>query len=76
MPLFQRCIAVGGFLGFAVGGTVGLIVGLHVYAATAWFAVFELGIPTAVVGVLAGCVAAVIETGSADQARWPPFRLN
>jgi hypothetical protein len=45
------------------GAITGLVVGLHVHAATAWFAVFELGVPAAVagaaVGFSLGCAMAV-----------------
>jgi ABC-type uncharacterized transport system permease subunit len=51
---------VGAILAGSIGAVVGLIVGLNVYAATAWFAVFELGIPAAVVGGLLGFVAGTI----------------
>jgi hypothetical protein len=45
------------------GAIIGLVVGLHVYAATAWAAMFELGIPAVVaggtIGLLLGCVIGV-----------------
>ena len=44
--------------GAIVGGLVGLGIGLHVYAPTAWFAVFEVGMPVAVAGGCVGLVAA------------------
>jgi ABC-type uncharacterized transport system permease subunit len=43
-----------------IGGIVGLFVGLSVQAATAWFAVFELGVPAALAGGVVGLVAALI----------------
>jgi hypothetical protein len=42
-----------------VGAIAGLIVGLFVYAPTAWFAAIEIGLPAAVVGALVGTVAAL-----------------
>jgi hypothetical protein len=45
-----------------IGAVVGLIVGLRVHPATAWFAVFELGIPAAIVGVVVGGAAGAIAT--------------
>jgi hypothetical protein len=54
MPLLGRFVLAGMVLAGGVGGLVGLIVGLRVYPATAWFAVFELGVPAAVVGALLG----------------------
>ncbi len=57
------CALVGMMLAGGVGAIVGLVVGLHVYAATAWAAMFEVGIPAAVaggtVGLLLGWVIAV-----------------
>jgi hypothetical protein len=43
-----------------IGGVVGLVVGLFTYPATAWFAIFELGIPAATAGGLIGLVSGVI----------------
>jgi len=59
-----------------VGAVVGLIVGLRVRPATAWFAVFELGIPAAIVGAVVGCAAGVIATafGRPDLEVPPPPR--
>jgi hypothetical protein len=39
------------------GASLALTVGLHVYAATAWFAMFELGAPEAIAGGLIGLLA-------------------
>jgi len=36
---------------------VGLVVGLNAYPPTAWFAVLEVGIPSAIVGGMLGLVA-------------------
>lgn len=38
----------------SLGAIIGLVVGLHVYAATAWAAMFELGVPAAVLGAAGG----------------------
>jgi hypothetical protein len=43
-----------------IGGITGLIVGLFVYAPTAWFAAFELGIPAFLAGGAAGLLAGTI----------------
>jgi hypothetical protein len=37
-----------------LGGVVGLLIGLSVYPPTAWFAVLEIGIPSALLGFVAG----------------------
>jgi fructose-specific phosphotransferase system IIC component len=47
-----------------IGAVVGLIIGLRVYAPTAPFAVFELGLPAAILGGLVGLVAGAIVTAS------------
>lgn len=59
LPVFFRCVAIGTLLAGAVGGVVGLVLGLYAYWPTAWFAVFELGVPSAVLGALIGAVAGV-----------------
>jgi deazaflavin-dependent oxidoreductase (nitroreductase family) len=59
-PLLGQCATVGVVVGLVLGGVAGLIIGLVVHAATAWFAVFELGVPAGIAGGLVGCVAALI----------------
>jgi hypothetical protein len=46
-----------------VGGIAGLVVGLFAYAPTAWFAVIELGLPSAVLGGFLGLITGAIATG-------------
>jgi len=43
-----------------VGAVVGLVIGFRVHPATALFAMFELGLPAAVVGMLGGALAGAI----------------
>jgi len=43
-----------------VGGVVGLVVGLRVNPSTAWFAIFELGIPSSILGGLVGLAGGAI----------------
>lgn len=54
MPL--RYTWVGMALAGAVGAIAGLVIGLHVHADTAWFAMFEVGVPAAIVGGAVGCL--------------------
>jgi hypothetical protein len=49
-----------------IGALAGLILGLDANPATAWFAIFELGIPAFIAGGLVGCIGALIVTA----ARW------
>jgi hypothetical protein len=60
MSLPERWAIVGAVSAGVVGAIVGLIVGLSVYAPTAWFAVFELGVPAGMAGAVVGFVAALI----------------
>jgi hypothetical protein len=57
-----RWTTVGAALAGLVGGVAGLVIGLLVYPPTAWFAVFELGIPASIVGGLVGLVRGAIAT--------------
>ena len=54
MPL-RYAIACGAVLG-TCGGAAGLVVGLRVHPATAWFAIIELGTPAGLLGGLLGLV--------------------
>jgi len=65
-----RGAAVAGLL----GAVAGLIVGLFVHPATAWFAAFELGLPAAILGALVGCAAGAVVTafGRTDLEAPPP----
>ncbi len=56
LPQPVRFLLVGAIVGGVVGGVTGLAVGLVAYAPTAWFAVFEAGVPASVVGGLLGLV--------------------
>ena len=56
LPLVPRCAVSGSLIGAFAGGLVGLILGIRSNLATAWFAVFELGLPGGVCGGLIGAV--------------------
>jgi flagellar biosynthesis protein FliR len=60
LPLILRWAAIGAVSAAVIGGIVGLIVGLLVRPATAWFAVFELGIPASILGGLVGLACGAI----------------
>lgn len=61
-PLPARCAIAGAASVGVIGAIVGLVVGLLAYPPTAWFAVFELGVPAAIAGGVVGLVAALIVT--------------
>ena len=74
-PVGRRWGAAGAAAGGLLGAVVGLIVGLHAHPATAWFAVFEVGIPAAVVGGIIGLAAGAIASAfrrTAPGALEPP----
>jgi hypothetical protein len=50
----MRGAATGAVVAGVVGGIAGLILGLVAHPPTAWFAVFELGVPAAILGSLVG----------------------
>ena len=49
-----RWAVIGAVVAGVVGCVAGLLVGLAVHPPTAWFAVFELGIPASALGALIG----------------------
>jgi len=53
-PLPLRYAALGTVTVGLLGSLVGLVVGLHVYAPTAWAATFEIGSPSALLGLVLG----------------------
>jgi hypothetical protein len=58
--LMWRWAARGAAAAGLVGGVVGLVVGLRVHPPTAWFAIFELGLPAAIVGGLVGLASGAV----------------
>ncbi len=53
-----RWILSGAVIAGVLGAVGGLVIGLVAYAPTAWFAVFELGLPCAIAGGAVGALAA------------------
>jgi len=63
-----RFALVGALAAGVLGGVVGLVIGLRTYAPTAWFAVLEIGVPAAVLGLVLGLVVGCV-TGLVGQHR-------
>ena len=57
LPLPLRASVAGALVLGALGGVCGLVLGLSAYPPTAWFAVFEVGVPAALAGGVGGLVA-------------------
>jgi hypothetical protein len=67
--LLERCVAIGAFCAGAIGGIAGLVVGVVVHWQTAWFAIFEVGIPAGIVGGLLGVITALLITAFSRATR-------
>jgi hypothetical protein len=64
--------AVLGAVGLGVvGAVVGLVLGLFAYPATAWFAMFEVGVPSSFLGALIGFAAGSIAWCAGRSRRAP-----
>jgi hypothetical protein len=64
LPPSARWAIVGAASAGLIGAIIGLVVGLFAYAPTAWFALFELGVPAAIAGGLVGLLAGLIVTAA------------
>ena len=64
MSRMARWASRGAVVAGLLGAVVGLVVGLRVHPATAWFAVFEIGVPAAIVGAVLGAAAGAITTAA------------
>ena len=60
LPLPLRWAVSGAVSAGLVGGVVGLVLGVRVHPPTAWFAIFELGIPSSILGGLLGASTGAI----------------
>lgn len=63
MPLVRRCAVIGSTAALIVGGLVGLVLGLSAYPPTAWFALFEVGVPAGIVGAVLGAFVGLVARG-------------
>jgi hypothetical protein len=66
LPSTATYVAMGGAVAAALGGVVGLVLGLSGNPATAWFAALGVGIPAAVLG---GCVG-LLTSALVSVGRW------
>ena len=60
MPVVRRFAVIGSIVVGFLGALVGLILGLRAYPATAWFAVFEVGVPAGIAGAVVGAFVGVL----------------
>ena len=63
IPVPVRWMLLGAVVFGIVGGVLGLVLGLAAYPPTAWFAVFEVGVPAAFLGALLGLATGTIAWG-------------
>jgi hypothetical protein len=64
LPTLGRFSVLGAMCAGVLGGLAGLIIGLVVYAPTAWAATFELGVPAAILGAIIGLSVGAIVLAS------------
>ena len=73
MPIPVRWAAVCAVILGALGGVVGLVLGLRTYVPTAWAATFEVGLPSAALGAVLGLAAgSVVVVSRRSHLRHPP----
>ncbi|MFC5175989.1 hypothetical protein [Nocardioides taihuensis] len=60
LPAPRRYALAGAVALGCLGGVVGLVLGLRAHPATAWAAVFEVGIPAAVLGAVVGLLVGIV----------------
>ena len=78
--LITRWVAIGAIGAGIAGAVAGLWIGLVTHPATAWFAVFELGVPASIlgglIGLVGGAVAYAVQRGTAGRGRDPVARMS
>jgi ABC-type uncharacterized transport system permease subunit len=60
MPIVARFAVVGATAAFLVGALIGLVIGLIAYPPTAWFALFEVGVPAGILGAIVGALIGLV----------------
>ena len=70
LPTLGRYAVMGALFAGVLGCVAGLIIGLVVYAPTAWAATFEVGVPAAILGAVLGlAVGALVLASSRGSSR-------
>ena len=71
LPTIGRFSVLGAMCAGVLGCLAGLIIGLVIYAPTAWAATFELGVPAAILGAIIGSAvgAVVLVSGRASRTK-------
>ncbi len=64
LPLLGRYCVLGALFAGVLGCVAGLVIGLFVYAPTAWAATFEVGVPAAILGAVLGLVVGALVLAS------------
>jgi hypothetical protein len=59
-PVLTRFLVIGAVGAGCIGAIVGLALGLIANTSTAWFAVFEVGVPSALLGAVVGLAAGLV----------------
>ncbi|HEY5196729.1 MAG TPA: hypothetical protein VIJ51_06855 [Solirubrobacteraceae bacterium] len=76
MPLPARLACVGAISAGALGAIAGLVIGLVTHPPTAWFAVFEAGLPAGIAGGLLGLIAGTAGLVVSAARRNEPHRAH